>query len=1088
MAKIRSFAAQITAQITKLHWIVVGLSLLLTVTAWQISAQIADARAEDQFDQRVEQLNALLMDRMQKYEFALLSGVGTIRANDGDVSLTQWHRFAESLAVQDRLPGVSGIGVIKRVPESGLESYLAKERQERPGFRVHPPHTGTDFWPITYLEPLAGNEAAIGLDMAHESNRFTAALKAMRTGETQITGPITLVQDDEKKPGFLFFHPFYRTSEARQKESKEADFLGLVYAPFIVSRLMEGTLANTNRLLHFRISDGEHELYNEFSATGENNYDTSPMFQSSYSLGIYGREWTFDVQSTQLFEKYNVSRQPAAILISGLIINGLILASLMLLSNAKRRVEQEVIEKTAELNMKKQEAESAVKVKTAFLANMSHEIRTPMNAIIGMLVLLKEAQLNDYSRRLVSKAFSASEVLLQLLNDILDLSRIEADHIELDYHPFEIEALIQRSVELFAIVAEGKGLKLRVNIAPSTPKYVIGDLLRISQICSNLVGNAIKFTHEGSVSVSIGLSRSDDTHGMLKITVNDTGIGIREEDQQRVFENFRQADESTSRVFGGSGLGLAISSHLAQLMNATLTLESAENQGSKFTLLIPVGLAVNEKNIGTRHVSSPMRVYHHGLSHNLTLLETYREHWSLELIPAASLQEVKSVLAEAPINGSASPSMVIVDMESIETGVIKAFVQDLLKAPEHYLLKGLLIVAPAGFVHDWMIEFQDAGGRLASEPLTPSKLFEQLAPQQLDEHTVISTPRLVFQNLKALIVDDVQLNCEIVASYLNSFGVDSKSVHNGAQAMHQLETQSFDLVLMDLHLDGETGQDIVMQIRGRDNINQPIIAALSASISEHDRSSSYAAGMDDYLTKPVLPGDIQRLLQAFFKEHAMTKPAPGSGLDTGGPEQARKAGLPGFISRSLYQEMFGTTPSLFNRCVRSFLASSTQMTADIENCLHLNDPKMTKAVAHKIKGAAANIANTELVRVSEQVEEAADSEGAISALETLMTTLQEHVRQLSEMALAAESPALADSLRREPIDLIIARMKQRLGANRIAKDSDADQVLAFLQEKNETILASQLRRALETYKFEQAIDLLTKIDSESQGSQSNGRK
>src|SRR5690554_1044730 len=280
------------------------------------------------------------MDRMQKYEFALISGAGAIRANNNDLSLTQWRQFAEVLAVQDRLPGVRGIGVIKRVPESKLEAYLAEQQKERPGFRIHPPHTGPDFWPITYLEPLAANEAASGLDMPHQSNRFTAAQKAMRTGQTQITGPIALVQDDEKKPGFLFFHPFYRTQGAQQQGNKEANFLGLVYAPFLVSRLMEGTLANTNRLLHFQISDGDHQLYSEFNETGENNYDTSPMFQISYSLDIYGREWQFDVQTTRLFDKYNASRQPVAILVSGLIINGLILLAFLLLSNGKRRAEQ----------------------------------------------------------------------------------------------------------------------------------------------------------------------------------------------------------------------------------------------------------------------------------------------------------------------------------------------------------------------------------------------------------------------------------------------------------------------------------------------------------------------------------------------------------------------------------------------------------------------------------------------------------------------------------------------------------------------------------------------------------------------------
>ena len=240
--------------------------------------------------------------------------------------------------------------------------------------------------------------------------------------------------------------------------------------------------------------------------------------------------------------------------------------------------------------------------------------------------------------------------------------------------------------------------------------------------------------------------------------------------------------------------------------------------------------------------------------------------------------------------------------------------------------------------------------------------------------------------------------------------------------------------------------------------------------------------MDDYLTKPVLPGDIQRLLQAFFKEHATTRPIPASAKSTSQPEHTAKTGLPGFISQPLYQTMFGADPALFNRCMRSFLASSTEMTADIERCLQLNDPRETKAIAHKIKGAAANIANTELVSVAERVEKAAESDQSIPGPEALLTTLQEHVQLLSEMAWTTEPPALADNIRREPINHTITRMAQRLGNNRIASDSDIDRVLEFLRENNETILASRLSRALETYKFKEATDLLSKIEPESQDS------
>tara|TARA_R110000868_G_scaffold297740_4_gene558048 strand:+ start:122 stop:664 length:543 start_codon:yes stop_codon:yes gene_type:complete len=180
--------------------------------------------------------------------------------------------------------------------------------------------------------------------------------------------------------------------------------------------------------------------------------------------------------------------------------------------------------------------------------------------------------------------------------------------------------------------------------------------------------------------------------------------------------------------------------------------------------------------------------------------------------------------------------------------------------------------------------------------------------------------------------------------------------------------------------------------------------------------------------------------------------------------------------------MFGADPALFNRCMRSFLASSTEMTTDIERCLQLNDPRETKAIAHKIKGAAANIANTELVSVAERVEKAAESDQSIPGPEALLTTLQEHVQLLSEMAWTTEPPALADNIRREPINHTITRMAQRLGNNRIASDSDIDRVLEFLRENNETILASRLSRALETYKFKEATDLLSKIEPESQDS------
>lgn len=997
-----------TRQMTALHWMVVGLSLVLTFVAWHISSRIAEDKARDQFEHQVEQLNGLLRDRMEKYELALISGAGAIRASGDDITHREWRRFSEALAMEERLPGINGVGLIERVSPDDLEAYLNRQREARPGFRIHPEHDQPMYWPIVYIEPEEPNKAAVGLDMAHEPNRYHAAREAMHSGQSRITGPIVLVQDATNTPGFLFFYPFYETPETPPPEQRDSQFLGLIYAPFVMAKLMEGTLADTNRMIHIRITDGDTVLYNELDGNTNENVDSSPMFETSYTLDMYGRQWQFDARTTQLFASFNASKQPFIILAAGLIIDALILAVFILLTNARRRAEREVDQKTAqiqdsldfisdvtdnlplvvsvwdtnltcrfmnaygahwfpftkdealgrpieqlvgpkvaaqrreyyeralageavsatdrypsqdgeyrevalnyyplnlggercfmattldisairmrekeleelnrELEKQKLEAESAVAVKTAFLANMSHEIRTPMNAIIGMLVLLQETILDEYPRSLARKAFSASEALLQLLNDILDLSKIEADQLELEYEPFEMDVLVHRSVDLFAIVAEEKGLKLRVNIDPATPRQVTGDLLRMSQICINLVGNAVKFTRRGRINFNIACTRYDEgAEGWLDITVKDTGIGIRPEDQERIFEDFSQADESTSRVFGGTGLGLAISRRLAFLMGGELTVQSAVGEGTSFRLRVPVAIARGEPTMAELISPKPVRVCHYALGDSEALFDSYRDPWALTMQPLNSLDQGLDVLRSLRNENNAAETFVVIELEDTRPA-IDGFIADLLADPQAYELRYLILILPADFARSWADDIQRAGGNLIYKPVTPSNLYDRLVSQQTDvqQNKLFVKPR--FSGLRALVVDDVPLNCQIAESYLKSFGVQARSVTTGREALDQVRRHRFDLVLMDLHLDGETGQDVAASIRAMDDIEQPVIAALSASVTEKDRNSAQAAGMEDYLTKPVVPADIQLLLETYFhgREDGIGQPPQAS--------------------------------------------------------------------------------------------------------------------------------------------------------------------------------------------------------------------
>lgn len=329
---------RLLSSMSGLHWLVVILSLTLTFVAWSVSSRIAADKARSEFQHSVEQMTEHLQDRMSNYAFALISGVGAIQSHPQGLTWEEWRRFSGSLALPERLPGINGIGIIYRVEPENLDSFIENQRQKRPDFRVHPPHETNDYWPITYIEPEASNKRAIGLDMAHETNRYNAAKKAMRTGETQITGPIVLVQDAEKTPGFLFYQPYYETLDTPPVADRERLFQGLVYAPFIMKKLMSGTLANIKRRVQIRISDQGTILYDEL-LSNSSNYDPAPMFRATLDLPMYGRQWMLEFQTTTLFSQLNASRQPTVILISGLVIDALILLVFILLARAKQRAE-----------------------------------------------------------------------------------------------------------------------------------------------------------------------------------------------------------------------------------------------------------------------------------------------------------------------------------------------------------------------------------------------------------------------------------------------------------------------------------------------------------------------------------------------------------------------------------------------------------------------------------------------------------------------------------------------------------------------------------------------------------------------------
>lgn len=323
----------------KFHWshgLILFLSLALTLVAWYFAKTQNDIKIESQFKRESAQTIELVSERMQKYEDILTSAAAFLESQEKYTDIQQWSQYSRSLDIENKYPGINGIGVIHNIQPESVELYEAYMRRDRPDFSVYPKHKQTELFPIAYIEPVAINAAAVGLDIAHESTRYAAAKKARETGKPQITGPITLVQDAQQTPGFLFFVPFYKVPTPETVNARNKEFAAMTYAPFIFNKLMQGTLDGERRQVSLTIYDGEHILFDE-NQPDNVDYDPNALFASSQTIDMYGRQWNFELRSTNSFRVANHNNRPGIILWGGLIINALLLGIFALLARANRR-------------------------------------------------------------------------------------------------------------------------------------------------------------------------------------------------------------------------------------------------------------------------------------------------------------------------------------------------------------------------------------------------------------------------------------------------------------------------------------------------------------------------------------------------------------------------------------------------------------------------------------------------------------------------------------------------------------------------------------------------------------------------------
>lgn len=547
------------------------------------------------------------------------------------------------------------------------------------------------------------------------------------------------------------------------------------------------------------------------------------------------------------------------------------------LRKSKDQLEHRVKERTRmlskaydELDNALTEAKEANRSKSDFLANMSHEIRTPMNGILGMLNLMAESKLSKEQNEYVSMAEKSAENLLVLLNDILDISKIEAGKLAFENADFNIREEVSDVGTLLADHAHKKGLELAIDIAEDIPPMVKGDPTRLRQILINLTGNAIKFTKEGEVVICIKLIKETESYNKLHITVKDTGIGIPLESQKHVFKVFSQADSSTTRQFGGTGLGLSISRQLAELMGGEMGLVSEPGKGSEFWFTVKLeisqaaveGFAVrdNFKNIKVLVVDDNETNRH--------ILHKQLTSWGIEhdscIDGKLALEKIK---AENQ-NGN-KYDLILLDMMMPEMNGLQV-AKELKK--EKSLSKIILLSSSL-----------DSEGRDAADkgdidvfmlkPARSSILYNTISTLLGENTAEVSSVKKpeetynIYPGAKVLVVEDNKINQKVILGRLKKIKIEADVANNGKEAINAISEINYDLVFMDCHMPVMDGYEATKEIRKKENNEKHItLVAMTANAMEGDKEKCIAVGMDDYISKPIKPEVLQECLQHWLKD------------------------------------------------------------------------------------------------------------------------------------------------------------------------------------------------------------------------------